>query len=458
MKKPSKDDPSKPKEDGYAYKKQFYQSDEVAADYDQHRFTTPTRQRRNRREWAAVERALAGAEGTRIVLDMPCGTGRFTGNLARAGYLVVGADISVPMMRQAQSKPDLANPNILGYVQADAEHIPLASQAVDCVMCIRFMFHVDSTTRRSILREMGRVSKRWLVVDYRHCYSPRWLIWRISYALGLTKRKLDRVSRQQLENEFTDAGLKIVGVYPSRRLLSDKWMVLAESPGNLRERVQTAAAGSDMTGLEIGERIGAGRRSEVYEGRFRNREVVVKVYRSAAIERNLRKIGQPIARFEYERNEQLYRAAGVSRYVAEPIGYVVTDDLQFFVQERISGTLYYYHATRHGTPPGVRAHLDRLLGACHAAGIYDLDLHAMNVLLQRDTDGELIPRMFDFNQIPDALSARNPLITAGIRLGLINLRSRDRRRLNRFDDFGRVERKLIGRYFLEEAPRPGSSP
>ena len=83
MRKPSRSDPSKPKQDGYDYKKQFYQSDEVAADYDQHRFTTPRRQRRNRREWEAVRRAVARAEGVRTVLDMPCGTGRFTGHLAR---------------------------------------------------------------------------------------------------------------------------------------------------------------------------------------------------------------------------------------------------------------------------------------------------------------------------------------------------------------------------------------
>ena len=44
-KQPSRDDPSKPKAHGYAYKKQFYQSADVAADYDEHRFRTPKRQR-----------------------------------------------------------------------------------------------------------------------------------------------------------------------------------------------------------------------------------------------------------------------------------------------------------------------------------------------------------------------------------------------------------------------------
>ena len=98
---PSRDDPSKPKEHGYAYKKQFYQSSEVAADYDEHRFRTPKRMRRNARKWNAIQKALALAEASKTVVDLPCGTGRFTGHLARAGYQVVGSDISIEMMHQA---------------------------------------------------------------------------------------------------------------------------------------------------------------------------------------------------------------------------------------------------------------------------------------------------------------------------------------------------------------------
>ncbi len=446
MKKPSRDDPSKPKQDGYDYKKQFYQSDEVAQDYDQHRFTTPRRQRRNRREWEAVRRALQHAEGTRTILDMPCGTGRFTGHLAREGYQVIGADISVPMMRQAQAKPELADPKILGYVQADAEHIPLATGAVDCVMSIRFMFHVDPATRRVMLREMGRVSRRWLVVDYRHRYTPRWLIWRTATALGLTRRPFERVSRRGLESEFSDAGLVIKGVFPARRGFSDKWMVLAETPGDLRQRVMEAARNGDFADLELGQRAGEGRRSEVYEARWQGQDVAVKVYRPAAIARHLRKTGRAIAEFEFERNQALHGISGVSRYIARPFGYVVGDDVQFMVQQRVTGPLYYHYVQRHGVPPGFRRHLERLVSGCHAAGAYDLDLHAMNVMVEPAEDGELIPRLFDFNLIPFTMQARNPFITLGMRLGLLRPESRDRRRLEGFDDFRRVERKHVGRY------------
>ena len=49
----------------------------------------------------AIQKALALAEGVKTIVDLPCGTGRFTGHLASAGYQVVGSDISIEMMHQA---------------------------------------------------------------------------------------------------------------------------------------------------------------------------------------------------------------------------------------------------------------------------------------------------------------------------------------------------------------------
>src|SRR3954467_3594254 len=143
MKRPGKRDPSRPKEDGYDYKRDFYRSAQVAEDYDFHRFSTPERQKRNTRKWAAIRRALAGTTGVRTILDLPCGTGRFTGALAREGYEIIGSDISLEMLDKARSVPDGEQSNIRGYVQANAEALPLRNDSLDCVVCIRFMMHVD---------------------------------------------------------------------------------------------------------------------------------------------------------------------------------------------------------------------------------------------------------------------------------------------------------------------------
>lgn len=214
----------------YDYKKRFYRDPDVAADYDRHRFEGSSRARRNRRKWAAIERALDRTRGVSRVLDLPCGTARFTGALADRGYRVVASDISAEMLSVAR-KSATESPGVIGYVQSDAEHLPFASRAFDCVVCIRFMLHVDRVARHAILREFARVSRRWVVVDYRHRHGSSHLWWRIRFALGWTKDpRPNRVSRIELEHELRAAGLSIVEVYAVERAFSDKWVVLAQAP------------------------------------------------------------------------------------------------------------------------------------------------------------------------------------------------------------------------------------
>ena len=226
--RPKKDDPSRARRgEVYAYKKQFYQSDDVAADYDFHRWGTPERARRNLRKWRTILRALALTKDVRSILDVPCGTGRFTGQLAARGYGVVGSDISLEMMRVARSQIGPID-ELRGYVRADAEALPFADGAFDCVMSIRFLFHIDPVTRVRIVGEMARVSRRWLILDYRHKYNYRYAMWKLRWTLGLTKTPLSRVSTAEMQRELQEAGVRVVEILPVTRVFSDKWIVVGE--------------------------------------------------------------------------------------------------------------------------------------------------------------------------------------------------------------------------------------
>lgn len=448
MAKPSRDDPSKPKAHGYAYKKQFYQSSEVAADYDEHRFRTPRRIRRNERKWAAIQKALASAGDIKSLVDLPCGTGRFTGHLARAGYQVVGSDISLEMMQQAAKLPSVRHANIHGYVRADAEALPFASKSVDCLVSIRFLFHVDPQTRRRMLREFGRISRRWIIADYRHKYSFRYGVWKLTRLLGLTRRPFERVSVKSMKSEFEDAGLNVVKIIPVRRGLSDKWVVLAESGFTDPDGLTARLAGTEYADLSITDKLGEGKRSVVYRGRWRGRDVGVKVYKPAAIARHARKHALPLAEFEYRRNKAFHEAPGMAKYVAEPLGFLVQRGFQLSVQECVDGEVYYF-AQRDGADfisPKFMDDLAEIVSLSHAAGLYDIDLHAMNVMVDRRTG---TPRLFDFNQIPFTERPQNPAVGLALRLGLLARSSRDLRKLARFQNYDRVERKLLK--FYEES-------
>ena len=444
-KQPSRDDPSKPKAHGYAYKKQFYQSADVAADYDEHRFRTPKRQRRNARKWNAIQKALALTGGVKSIVDLPCGTGRFTGNLARAGYEVVGSDISLEMMQQAARLPAVRHENIAGYVRADAEALPFGTKSVDCVMSIRFLFHVDAETRRRMLREFGRVSRRWIIADYRHKYSFRYGVWKISRTLGLTKRPFERVSVKSMKSEFEDAGLRVAKIIPVRRGLSDKWVVLAEAghvdPSSLKIRLKDTM----YSDLEVTDKLGEGKRSVVYRARWRGRDVGLKVYKPAAMANHARKHALPLAEFEHRRNKAFFEARGLSKYIAEPLGFVVEPGFQMSLQECLDGEVYYFAQRDHADfiSPRFMQDLAELVSLSHQAKLYDIDLHAMNVMVDRKAG---TPKLFDFNQIPFTERPQNPFIGFALKVGLLGRGSRDNRKLANFNDFGRVERKLLKFY------------
>jgi ubiquinone/menaquinone biosynthesis C-methylase UbiE len=212
-----------------------YRDAVVAGAYDSWRYETPRGRRRNRRDLAAIGRALDEAERRgdpiRDALDLPCGTGRLAPLLFERRIAAAGADVSVEMLRETLRKFGKKFP----IFQCSADAIPLRDGSLDAVFAIRFLFHLDGDGRAAVLREMARVSRRWLVLDVRHRYNFRWLGWRIRHGLGLLPRVQHRFSKSGLAEELAGAGLAVRGIYPSRRYFgwaSDKWAVLAEkSPG-----------------------------------------------------------------------------------------------------------------------------------------------------------------------------------------------------------------------------------
>jgi SAM-dependent methyltransferase len=212
----------------YLEAKRFYRDEAVADDYDRHRFGSRRRRRRDARKWRALQRAFALAEGVRTTLDVPCGTGRFTDRLVESGYDVIATDISSEMMSVARRSVE-GHEGMAGFVQAEAEALPFRDGALDCVMSIRFLFHADGPTRVRILQEMRRVTRRWLIVDYRHRYNVHYWVWRIKRQLGLTDAPLERVTRAQMEAEFAAAGVSVRKVFPVTRVFSDKWIVIGET-------------------------------------------------------------------------------------------------------------------------------------------------------------------------------------------------------------------------------------
>ncbi|MFW5900704.1 MAG: class I SAM-dependent methyltransferase [Halodesulfurarchaeum sp.] len=149
---------------------EWYQADAVAEAYEDKRFSRGGRLI-DRREKEAVLEALSPLDDRRI-LEIACGTGRFTVMLAERDAEVIGLDISRPMLKQGREKAKRAGvTDRLEFMRGDAGRLPFPDDYFDAVFAMRF-FHLADTPA-AFLEEMARVSKDVVFFDTFNAQSAR---------------------------------------------------------------------------------------------------------------------------------------------------------------------------------------------------------------------------------------------------------------------------------------------
>ena len=88
-----------------------------------------------------------------LVLDIGCGPGRDTNALQSAGFKVVGVDLSIGMLRQAQTYQSAP------FVQGDMLRLPFGNEAVDGVWMCASLLHIPRQFAPQVLSEVRRVLK-----------------------------------------------------------------------------------------------------------------------------------------------------------------------------------------------------------------------------------------------------------------------------------------------------------
>ena len=181
---------------------EWYQESDVAEEYEEKRFSRGGRLI-DRREKEAVFDAIGPVDGKRI-LEIACGTGRFTVTLAERGADVVGLDISGPMLQQGREKARSAGvDNKLEFMRGDAGRLPFPDDHFDTVFAMRF-FHLADTPA-AFLSEMRRVSKDQVFFDTFNRFSSRSIY---NWLLPMGSRLY---SRTEVEALLSRAGLRLVG-------------------------------------------------------------------------------------------------------------------------------------------------------------------------------------------------------------------------------------------------------
>lgn len=191
------------------------------------RFERGGRRRIDRREQTAVRRLFASLPDCQSVLDVPCGAGRFLAVLAEGSRAVTEMDVSPEAVELARSRAtDLGVE--ARFEVGDASQLPLPDNSVDAIFCNRLLHHLTKAPERAaILRELRRVSRRWVVVsffDYRRFGRLRvWL-------KRLKGRHVDYSGQPTLDEfreEFAACGLEEAALVPTGGpWVAQKYLVL----------------------------------------------------------------------------------------------------------------------------------------------------------------------------------------------------------------------------------------
>jgi SAM-dependent methyltransferase len=143
------------------------------------------------------------------VLDLPCGYGRIAPSLINSGLTPLWADISLVMARRVSRRTEAVS--AIGQFVGDAERIPLPNGCVDGATCIRLLEHFRLGKRRTdLLREMGRVVRRWLVVSFYDGFSLHGKTKGIACRMRGKKVAVAMQTRESFRAEADAAGLDLV--------------------------------------------------------------------------------------------------------------------------------------------------------------------------------------------------------------------------------------------------------
>jgi ubiquinone/menaquinone biosynthesis C-methylase UbiE len=237
-----------------------YRDAASAKTYDQRKFGSRTRARYNRATQKTLDRALRLLPDGSRILDMPCGTGRWTEFVIRKRMEYVGGDISREMMDVCLEKHKKTL-KAFDLVQLDGTSLPFQEGVFDAVLTFKFLSLLPEDIRLDVLKELRRVTRRYLIAQSKHMrtFCP-WRTLKIFFSriFHATWRVRKHKTRVQLPRQIQSAGFRPVARLPIRTSILDfLW------PFNLEYLAVLESAECGVRNADCGMRnAGCGMRSE----------------------------------------------------------------------------------------------------------------------------------------------------------------------------------------------------
>jgi ubiquinone/menaquinone biosynthesis C-methylase UbiE len=161
----------------------------------------------SRREAGIVAGLLGVPPDGAILLDIPCGAGRHSAPLRKAGWRILSADASPEMIRVGLEQGDLEAGACL---VASIDRLPVADNSVEACTCVRFLHHLASEeARRAALSELRRIARGPVVVSIWTGFNVQSLRRSIKRVLGRRPSARHEIKLAQFISELTRTGFAV---------------------------------------------------------------------------------------------------------------------------------------------------------------------------------------------------------------------------------------------------------
>lgn len=163
---------------------------------------------KHRAEMELVEKAVSNLDGVQNILDAPCGYGRVSKLLENKGFKVTAMDLGDGIISCARQFLDSTSCKI---TKADLRHAPFVDNSFDAVLCFRFFHHLSTDqSRRIIVDELCRISKKYVLISYLSPYSITNVKRKVRHSLGGRKSSQNTICKTHLDFFFSINGFEAV--------------------------------------------------------------------------------------------------------------------------------------------------------------------------------------------------------------------------------------------------------
>ncbi|MFW6160467.1 MAG: class I SAM-dependent methyltransferase [Acidobacteriota bacterium] len=145
-----------------------------------------------------------------LLLDLPCGYGRFSALSSGTGFYLVQSDISLAMVKRALNRPLKENLFRAGAVADAIFGLPFKENVFQAVLSMRFFHHLHQREDRlTVLTEFHRVSSSWVVLSFYRSNFLHIFQRKLRRRIKKSRTRIKMLTWREFKKELSGAGFKV---------------------------------------------------------------------------------------------------------------------------------------------------------------------------------------------------------------------------------------------------------